>query len=378
MKIVKKILKIILGILLIPILYVVLTIAHGTATDFQPEEVIALEIEQPNKLTTIQDSTLSFVIWNVGYGGLGEESDFFYDSGGFLTSKGKTVRTTQENVEKNIDGALSFLGSHPNVDFFMLQEVDFGSRRSYKINQFEKYEEKLSQYSSTFAVNYRAPRVPLPVFEPWNVMGKMESGLGTFSKYTPSKATRYQLPGEYPWPDRIFHLDRCAAFHRYPMADEKELILVNIHNSAYDSGGTLKKAQMDYLKSKFQTEYEQGNYLVIGGDWNQRPDGIVPASFGGKELENPEGMIIPKDYFADWNWAYDPVTPTNRALKDPYKKGESRINLIDFFLISPNLKVDKVEGINMDFKYSDHQPVLVEVSLIPPVVIEDIEEEKPQ
>ncbi|MGB1217451.1 MAG: endonuclease/exonuclease/phosphatase family protein, partial [Saprospiraceae bacterium] len=291
MKTFKKILKYVLLIILIPILYVVGCLIHGTVTDFQPEEVISLEIDNAKEVSAIQDSTLSFVIWNVGYGGLGKESNFFYDSGGFLTSGGKMVRTTQENVEKNIAGAVNYLKQNDSIDFFMLQEVDFGSKRSYKINQYEKYQAALSGYSSTFSVNFRAPRVPLPVFEPWNVMGKMESGLGTFSKYTPNKATRYQLPGEYPWPDRIFHLDRCAAFEYFPLANGKELVIVNIHNSAYDSGGTLKQQQMDYLQEKFQTEYKKGNYLVIGGDWNQRPNGVKAAGFGGQEYEDTKGLV---------------------------------------------------------------------------------------
>ncbi len=361
MKIVKRILKFILWLILIPILYVVACLIHGTLTDFQPEESIALNIDNANTVQTISDSTLSFIIWNVGYGGLGEESDFFYDNGGFLTSNGKMVNPPKKNVEKNIAGAVDFLKNNP-ADFYLLQEVDFKSKRSYKINQYEKYGKILPGFSSTFSVNYKAPRVPLPVFEPWNVMGKMESGLGTYSKYTPTKATRYQLPGDYPWPDRIFHLDRCAAFHRFPIQGGKELIVVNIHNSAYDKGGTLKQQQMDYLKNKFQKEYQTGNYLVIGGDWNQRPAKAIASEFGGESLSNPEGMIVPNNYFSDWQWVFDPDTPTNRALKDPYKKGESRINLIDFFLVSPNLKINSVEGINMDFKYSDHQPVKIEIA----------------
>ncbi len=375
MKAVRKIIKYLLIIILIPILYVAICLAHGTFTDFQPEESISLDVDQANDSKVIADSSLSFVIWNVGYGGLGEESDFFYDNGGFLTSAGKMVRAPKENVEKNIDGALAFLGKK-EADFYMLQEVDYNSKRSYKINQYEKYKAALPAYSSTFSVNYRAPRVPLPVFEPWNVMGKMESGLGTFSKYTPSSSTRYQLPGEYPWPDRIFHLDRCAAFHRYPMANGKEMIVVNVHNSAYDSGGTLKKAQMEYLQDKFNAEYEKGNYLIIGGDWNQRPHGINPDEFGGKELENPEGMIVPESYFSDWHWAYDPDTPTNRALKDPYKAGETRINLIDFFLVSPNLEIDTVHTVDMQFAYSDHQPVFLGVSIKDdePITVEGEEE----
>ncbi len=358
---IKRILKIIGLLLLIPILYVGITLIHGTVTDFQPEESISLEVEQAPPPKVIADSSLTFMIWNVGYGGLGEESDFFYDNGGFLTSAGKTVRTTQENVEKNIQGAVNFI-KNKRADFYLFQEVDFDSKRSYYINQFEQYEEALPNYASTFSVNYRAPRVPLPVFEPWNVMGKMESGLGTFSKYQPSQATRYQLPGDYPWPDRIFHLDRCAAFHRYPTADGKELIVVNIHNSAYDKGGTLKKQQMDYLKSKFEEEYKKGNYLVIGGDWNQRPTGVQAASFGGEILTETTGYVIPDDYFRDWKWAYDDDTPTNRSLKDPYNKGVSKVNLIDFFLVSPNLEIVEVEGVNLDFKYSDHQPVMLTVA----------------
>ncbi len=121
MKIVKRILKIVFFLILIPLLYVIIAIAHGTMTDFQPEEVLALDIDKAQKIETISDSTdLSFIIWNVGYGGLGEESDFFYDNGGFLTSKGKMVRAPKENVEKNIKGAVDFLKNNP-ADFYLFQ-----------------------------------------------------------------------------------------------------------------------------------------------------------------------------------------------------------------------------------------------------------------
>ncbi len=357
-KTIKRILKILLWIILIPVLYVGGTLLHGTITDFRPEEKIELSFENSTGNQTISDSTLTFAIWNMGYGGLGEESNFFFDNGGFLTSGGKMVRAPQEAVEKNIKGATDWLAAHDSLDFLLLQEVDFESKRSYKINQYEKYKEVLPKHSSSFSVNFRTPRVPLPVLEPWNVMGKMESGLGTFSKYDPSSSTRFQLPGEHQWPDRLFHLDRCAAFYRYPMSNGKELIVVNIHNSAYDKGGVMKAQQNEYLRSKFQAEYDKGNYLVIGGDWNQRPAGQADW---GKKLTDSTGKIIPDDYFADWTWAYDTKVATNRALKDTYQSGSTPTNLIDFFLVSPNLEVTKVQGVDMDFKYSDHQPVLLEV-----------------
>ncbi len=356
-----RILKWICIIILIPILYVVGSLIHGTVTDFQPEEVIPLSIDQQQENTVVTDSILSFTLWNVGYGGLGAKSNFFYDNGGFLTDKGKMVRSPKEYVEEYVGGAAKTIDQFDS-DFYLLQEVDFDSKRSYHINQYEKYKEVLPGYASTFAVNYKSQRVPLPVLQPWKVMGKMTSGLGTYSKYTPTKATRYQLPGEYDWPTKIFQLDRCAAFHRYGLPNGKELVVVNVHNSAYDKGGKLKKMQMDYLKEKFQTEYQKGNYLVIGGDWNQRPFGVDPKSFGGATLNGEPGKMIPENFLPpSWTWAFDPKIPTNRALKDKFQKGETPVNLIDFFLLSPNMELVEIFGTNLEFAYSDHQPVTIKV-----------------
>jgi len=37
--------------------------------------------------------------------------------------------------------------------------------------------------------------------------------------------------------------------------------------------------------------------------------------------------------------------------------------LIDFYLVSPNVSIEKVEGVDMDFEFSDHQPVRLEIRL---------------
>ena len=56
--------------------------------------------------------------------------------------------------------------------------------------------------------------------------------------------------------------------------------------------------------------------------------------------------------------------PTNRKTASPYNKEETFITLIDFFLISPNVKMRQVKGIRQDFQFSDHQPVWMEVELL--------------
>lgn len=345
------------------LLYIIGALVIGTLQDFQPEGTISLEPDQAASQKQIADSTLSFLTWNVGYGGLGEESDFFFDGGGMLVSGGRMVRPDQNTVEKNVAGAEQFIET-TQTPFYLLQEVDRASKRSYFIDQYQRFMQKRPDYMATFSVNYLVNRVPLPIFEPWKVYGKVESGLATLSAYQATENTRYQLPGDYSWPTRIFQLDRCASLHRYPTAWGPELVVINAHLSAFDKGGVLKAQQMEFLHDLLLKEYEAGNYVVVGGDWNQCPpyfpaDSFQPDSPDAYEAINIEPTFMPEG----WVWAYDTQVPTNRSVKRPYQKGTSFTTLIDFFLVSPNVKLLNVRGINMDFQYADHQPVYMEVQL---------------
>lgn len=360
---IKKTRKIIFWILGIFIAYIAFVLIFGTLTDFQPDHILEIESEQEAADKLITDSVLSFAIWNIGYAGLGEESDFFYDGGGMLLSKGHMVRPPKAVSEKNTEGILQWAGS-TQADFFLMQEVDRSSRRSYRTDQFAKLAETFEGFYAGFATNYQSPWVPIPLFEPWKAYGKTKSGLGTYARFQPTEATRYQLPGEYGWPTKIFQLDRCAAVFRFAMENGKELVVMNVHNSAFDKGGKLKKQQMLFLKDFFLAEYQKGNYVIAGGDWNQCPpffrkDGFVPEPERAAELSNIEAAFLP----ADWQWIYDPTVPTNRSVRDPLELGKTFVTIIDFFLVSPNIKVLKVKGLNMNFKFSDHQPVWMEVEL---------------
>ena len=65
----------------------------------------------------------------------------------------------------------------------------------------------------------------------------------------------------------------------------------------------------------------------------------------------------------DWKWVADVNTPTNRKLNIPYTKGVSYTSVIDHYLISPNVSVDSIAVVDLQFKYSDHQPVYLKVTL---------------
>lgn len=345
-------------------LYIFTILVYGSINDYEPEDRTTLEPFQRSLLTTVPDTTLTFTIWNLGFGGLGRASDFFYDDGYFFFSGGKTTRTAKALVEKNIQGFLTVTDSLKS-DFYLYQEVDRDSRRSHHLDQVGALGEKLGNYSGVFATNFDVPYVPIPIFEPWNAYGKAYSGLATFSRYQPSESTRFQLPGAFSWPKRVFSLDRCLNFQRFPTANGKELIVVNVHNSAYDAGGELKGQQLAFIRKLLMAEYEKGNYVIAGGDWNMCPpyfrfDGYMPGRTQGYTQLNIPELFFP----ADWLWIYDATHPTNRKTRSPYVPGTTFVTLIDFFLTSPNVRVKEVKTIHLDFEYSDHQPVKMRVELL--------------
>ena len=72
-----------------------------------------------------------------------------------------------------------------------------------------------------------------------------------------------------PWPKRLFDLDRAIVEHTIPVNNGKHVRLVNLHLSAYDEGGKIRKQQVEYLKAYMNKHYEKGDYVIMGGDWNQ-------------------------------------------------------------------------------------------------------------
>jgi endonuclease/exonuclease/phosphatase family metal-dependent hydrolase len=346
------------GILLISaLLYVGGMILFGILTKYKPAAVEAVEIQNSKSASDnpklLPDSTYSFLIWNLGYGGLGKEVDFFYDGG-------KMVTSPKEHVVKNTEGIKKFLEAQKDVDFIMLQEVDRNSKRSWKIDEAEEFAKVLPEHNYAFAVNYNVKYLPFPFTDP---IGKVYGGLQTFSKYIPLETKRVALPGITDFPRRIFYLDRCLLMQRYKLSNGKDLIVINTHFEAYDDG-SVKKQQMALTKTILEEEYAKGNYVVLGGDWN-----IAPPSFNVHKWERePEDDSLylknnDKAYVPGWSFVYDSTVATNRKNKFFFTSGKTFTTIIDYYFTSPNIDVEEVKGFDMGFAFSDHQPVRMKIRL---------------
>lgn len=315
---------------------------------YRPKNIEENEVVKPSDISLNIDE-ITIYTWNVGYAGLDQSSDFFYDGG-------KMVRPTRAKVESNIKGIVEELTSWNDTDFILLQEVDICSKRSWYFPLKDKISKSLMNEFplSVFSKNYDVKYIPYPIFQP---MGKVCSGLLTLSKHPIHSAQRVDFSANFPFPKGLFFLNRCFQVNRLKYLDN-ELIVINTHHSAFD-GGKLKSQEMEILKSFILQEYHQGNYVIVGGDWNQVP----PDFIKGHHVKYEETGVEQNFPELGWKWIYDTETRTNRKVDTPFVEGITYTTVFDFFLISPNIKALEIECLQRNFRFSDHNPVRIKVSL---------------
>ena len=352
----KKVLKAV-GILILVILVAVAALLGWlTATEYRPEAVEQVSVSLAGDVDTLKSGReLTVLSWNIGYGGLGREADFFMDGG--TQSKPESKETALRYLE-GIRAAIAEV----NADLVMLQEVDINSSRTYSIDERPLLDQGMS--CEAYAYNYSCPFVPVPV----PPIGKVHSGLYTMTNdLRIDEAERIALPCPFSWPLRIANLKRCLLVSYLPIeGSDKQLVLVNLHLEAYDSGEG-KIAQTNQLREFILGEYEKGNYVIAGGDFNQ----VFPGSLDVYPNTHPElwsvgeletGMLPGEG----WQFAYDTASPTCRLLNQPYDPTDTvntQYYVIDGFILSPNVELSAVQTLPLDFENSDHNPVQLTVKL---------------
>ncbi len=329
----------------------------STITDYSPEpgSEQVLTIEGEAAANQLRD-TISLLIWNIGYGGLGAEMDFFNDGG-------KGTRPDEQQSKKYLDGIKGLVNAvSDSTDFILIQEVDRDSKRSYNVDQVTELAEVSKGFNYAFALNYDVKFVPVPFGLPYTPYGKTYGGLLSLSKVKPASAMRVQYPGGFSWPTGIYMLDRCALEFRFPTKWGWDLVIANTHNTAYDATGEIKKVEMGFIKQRYEAEAKKGNKVIVGGDWNQVPPGWDSKHFNKNMPQGYTPQSITKEMLpADFSVWFDSAYATNRSNDKPYDASNTYTTLIDYFITSPGIEVISVNTLNMDFKYSDHQPVRLKV-----------------
>lgn len=330
-------------------------IGYLTITEFRPASVQdAAQTAGQTSATLRAGESIRVLTFNTGYAGLDKSQDFFMDGGSGVSPTGGRAK-----VEENLAGILAAI-QEANAQIVLLQEVDQSSARTNRIDETAYYQQNTG-LNAAYAVNYQCGFVPFPL----PPIGAVKSGVLTLSAYQPAQAQRQSLPVPFKWPIRVANLKRCLLVERIPVADSgRELVLINLHLEAYDDGEG-KAAQTRQLLDFIHQEYEKGNYVIAGGDFNQTFEGV--QRFGGSwEGKWTPGVFTEDELPQGVRLVYDPSLPTCRSLDQAYTGDRDNhvFYLIDGFLVTDNVQVEDVHTVDLDFAYSDHNPILMQVTLL--------------
>ncbi len=354
----KKAFRIIAAAIAAIILVLIVYVVYVFTSYYRLEDNLPLDTDGSAAGKTVPVSKeLSLTSWNIGFGAYTDDFSFFMDGGEY--SRGFSEETVKDTVNNIIDDLYA-----ENSDFYMLQEVDRDSDRSYHIDQYSMISDKFDYMERVYAQNYDSPYLFYPLTEPH---GKSVAGIVTMSDYHISSSLRRSLPIQSGFA-KFLDLDRCYSISRLPVENGKELVLVNFHLSAYTSDPSVAESQLEMLYSDITAEYEKGNYVICGGDFNKDLLGDSSAIFGISGGDYSWAAPFPFDTIPE---GFDLVVPYNENNPSPSCRNadapwdpETVFQLtIDGFIISDNIEKVSSDVIDKNFACSDHNPVYLKFIL---------------
>jgi len=287
-------------------------------------------------------TVITVMNWNIGYAGLGKDSDFVMDGGENL------LPPSRENVEANVKGISNILRD-ADADFYLIQEISKPDMLNWGVDVLGGVRTALSGYSSWFTYDFSSRFVPTR----W----ALKHGLATFAPLALDTISTIRLPNE---PERLggliqrqYHI-QLTEFS----AAGNDWALMNIHLSAFDEGGNIRVQQFEKLLEIAQAYYADGKHVIIGGDWNMQ---LMPTNFPHTSLQKDLFWLktMPTSSIKlGWQLVFDEKVATVRTNERPYKREQNYTTIIDGFLVSPNVQVRSVQTLDTNFEFTDHQPTL--------------------
>lgn len=355
----RKGLRILLLLLLTLVLVVGGYVGYVFLSYHRLDDQLELTVERSPDRTLCAGTAYTALSFNIGFGAYEPDYSFFMDGGT------ESRAWSEERLTQNVTAIADFL-SEQAADLYLLQEVDQNSTRTYHVDERAMLTASFPEDAAVWAQNYDSPYLFYPLTQPH---GASRSGLLTLSGCRIDSALRRQLPVEDGF-RKILDLDRCYSVSRLPVDNGRELVLYNLHLSAYSADGSISTEQLKLLAADMQEECQKGNYCIGGGDFNKDLLGSSEAWFhvSGEECswakpfptEVLDGtalsLIAPLDE--------DAPVPSCRNADAPYHDAQFVLT-VDGFLVSANVTVLSSEVVDTGFAYSDHNPVRMQFQLQP-------------
>ena len=343
--------KVIFSFLGIIILLCVCLLLFAVITEYRPDAVTRLTVTASADRQNVRSGqAYSLLTFNIGWCGMDATQDTWLEGGL------RAGADSQEAVENNLR-AISDEIQKRAPDFVFLQEVDVNSRRSFSVNQQEALQNLLSDHTASFALDYKAPFVPLPLLTP---TGRVESGLLSLSSVAVHESARYSFDGEQPFPMRLIQPSYCFLVTRLATDNGGELVLINTRFAPPNADASIRALQLAQMKAFLETEAQAGHYVIAGGDWYGQLPGTDYRIFGYGPDSPDWCEDMPADFTPEgYRWAVYPELPSRRSCDMPYAKGRMITGVSDGFLVSDNIEIRSVLTMDLDFRNAAHNPVLL-------------------
>ena len=329
-------------------------LAIATIGEYRPPETETLAVDGVAQEFPAEKKELTVMSWNIGFASLGDDADYFLDGG--RASRAESA----ERVEENLSAIVEEIRAE-DADIVFLQEVDRDSSRSHRIKEVERLQSEFADHNLAFASDHKFFWVPYPLP---SMLGKVDAGIATLSRYNINNAERVSLANPNNWPGRTINMKRCLLVSRVSLPDsDKELVMINLDLLTYDNGSG-KDAQVEQLFKLMEEERGKGNFVIAGGDFNHMFSTVEGDPYPAQPYHWIAPTLNTSDYGDGWQFQMDPSAPTCRLLNEAYRDADKsgfQYYMLDGFIVSDNLKVTSCETRDLDFANSYHNPVVLKV-----------------
>ncbi len=301
-------------------------------------------VQRPRDGLPQAGQTLEVLNWNLGYGGLGAGSDFIADGGTHF------LPPSRRDVVQNVAGIEAFLALQTGADVVLIQEIARGSALNYWIDLKARVDNVFRERSSLYFSDFKTRLAPWPLH--------IQNGQVIYSRRAVESADLVALLAE---DNGIAGVRRryASTVARIPIEGaEAGWTVAVVHLAAFDEDAAVRTRQLHELLAWAEGEYQRGQHVVLGGDWNFQ---IAETDFPHTTTEEFLFWLFPfpQDALPEgWRIAADANIPSVRTNERPFVPGENYTTVIDGFIVSPNVAVGEVGGFDLGFAHSDHQPVL--------------------
>jgi endonuclease/exonuclease/phosphatase family metal-dependent hydrolase len=261
-----------------------------------------------------------------------------------------TTQTDRAFFEANQQRVVTALkGVKPDIVAF--QEIDFGSKRSYNVDQAEAIAQATDLMNGAVAINWDKNYVPFPYWPPTAQFGQILSGQAVLTRlpFIIQKNSRLVLEkASKPFYYNAFALDRLAQVSEV-MVQGKTVVVINVHLEAFEED--TRVSQTRFVRSLAE-DYAKTQPVILLGDFNSATNRTdVEKEFSIQIMAQSEAFdsAVPE---AKWGKA----SATFPANQPEYN--------LDYIWYTPDsIEPLKTEVVSAAGESSDHLPLMMEFRL---------------